>query len=707
MPISADILERKTTHFVLWRPSALATPPKLIIGQFQPGNPPAFINEKPFLMTPAGGVTGLWEIAASACGLADGEVYHYWFELDDTQSSANPPPSIRCTDPMALTVDWRIFPNPNDSRQPAAVVKFANGKLVPCDPGKEEVQFNAEGKLDTLPANNRLVIYELPTAWVMSRALNLPERDVGTFRDVRALLDEKVGGANFSELNLLQPGKSYLSDLGINALELLPPADSFFKREWGYDTAHFLTPDYELGFPEGNASPTANTDLIALVKSCHEHGIRVFIDVVMAFGREEAYQHIDFPHFYIADPQNHQDDPDALTSTRGFGKKEVRNGFGSTLFRYTTPVDLPVYNPISGKDEKQLVPARQLMFTYLTRWAKDFHIDGIRMDSVENVANWDFIGGFKDLAHQLYKQRFIDEELDASKADERFLVVGEELSLPFDILKQQRLDALWNDTFHSFVRAAILGQNADGEPSFEWTVRKAIDCLIIGFSDAAQQAVNYITSHDVEGFRRERLFTMLRNTPDAEKRIKLAFVCLLTAVGIPMILAGEEFADQHDFFDQDGHVTQSGGKQIDPVNFSRLTDNPLGDDDASKKARALAEMRRRIFAYVLRLVKFRTSQPALSVNETNFIHVDFNDSKRVLVWKRGAAGQYPVVVVANFSDFVTANAGSSSAIYQVNNWPDTPPGRRWREITQDRLVAPEFVSREPIFPWEAKVYTLA
>ena len=45
------------------------------------------------------------------------------------------------------------------------------------------------------------------------------------------------------------------------------------------------------------------------------------------------------------------------------------------------------------------------------------------------------------------------------------------------------------------------------------------------------------------GFRRERLFTMLRDTPDAEKRIKLAFGCLLTAVGIPMILAGEELSD--------------------------------------------------------------------------------------------------------------------------------------------------------------------
>jgi hypothetical protein len=73
----------------------------------------------------------------------------------------------------------------------------------------------------------------------------------------------------------------------------------------------------------------------------------------------------------------------------------------------------------------------------------------------------------------------------------------------------------------SFVRAAILGPNANGEPSFEGTARKAIDCRIIGFTDGAQ-AINPLTTHDVEGFRRERLFTMLRHTPAAEKRIKLA-----------------------------------------------------------------------------------------------------------------------------------------------------------------------------------------
>jgi pullulanase len=529
--------------------------------------------------------------------------------------------------------------------------------------------------------------------WVISRGLNETYCDVGTFRDARALVDEKVGGANFANLDLLRPGCSYLSELGINAMELLPPADSFFKRVWGYDTAHFLAPDYELGFPEGNASPTANLDLIALVKACHEHDIRVFVDMVMAFGREEAYEHIDFPNFYIAHPDEDPSDPDALTSIRGYGTRGLRDGFGSTLFRYAKFVT--AYDPVSG-DVKPIAPARQLMLTYLTRWARDFHIDGVRMDSVENVANWDFIGEFKELGHRLFKERWNEQKLDPAKADEHFLVVGEELSLPFDLLNQRRLDALWNDAFRVYVRAAIVGENADGEPSFEWTVRKAIDCRNIGFADGLQ-AVNYITSHDVEQYRHERLFTMLRNFTEREKRIKLAFVCLLTAVGIPMILAGEEFADQHDLFDEHGWVTQSGGKQIDPVNFSRLTDRSDPDEP----------MRRRIFNYVARLVKFRTRHDALAVDDTDFIHVDFTAGKRVLVWKRGGPRDDPVVVVANFSDFVTANVSSPGAEYRVPNWPATPPGRQWREVTQERFVPQEYVGREPIFPWEAKVYTLA
>jgi pullulanase len=95
------------------------------------------------------------------------------------------------------------------------------------------------------------------------------------------------------------------------------------------------------------------------------------------------------------------------------------------------------------------------------------------------------------------------------------------------------------------------------------------------------------------------------------------------------------------------------------------------------------------------------------VNDTDFIHVDLSPGRRILVWRRGTRGsRSQVVVVANFSDFITANAGSPSAEYRVPNWPATPSGMRWREITQARDVPPEWVAREPLFAWEAKVYAL-
>jgi glycosidase len=176
------------------------------------------------------------------------------------------------------------------------------------------------------------------------------------------------------------------------------------------------------------------------------------------------------------------------------------------------------------------------------------------------------------------------------------------------------------------------------------------------------------------------------------RRIKLGFVCLLTAVGIPMILAGEEFGDQHDLFDREGNVTHQGGKQVDPVNFGRVF-NPEDPD------------RTELFQYVARLVNLRTTHPALGVNNTDFIHVDFEEGKRVVVWQRGSIDD-PVIVVANFSDFTTPNAPAPGSEYFVPNWPPTPTGRHWFEVTQGRDVTTARHDREPIFAWEAKVYRL-
>src|SRR5215471_710118 len=51
----ADILERKKTHFVVWRPKPGAAPPVLVIGQFQFGNPPSMSGLQRFPLAPVVG----------------------------------------------------------------------------------------------------------------------------------------------------------------------------------------------------------------------------------------------------------------------------------------------------------------------------------------------------------------------------------------------------------------------------------------------------------------------------------------------------------------------------------------------------------------------------------------------------------------------------------------------------------------------------
>ncbi len=690
--MDAAIFAHRRTNFVLWGVTESDSPPKLIIGRLDLGAPVKLTEERQFVLQRSPQFPDLWMIPAAQCALKEGEVYRYWFEVTDTHPGRSSR-RIQITDPMAYTIDWRLSsPEPegpgygSDDQYPPAVIKFQQGQLVSCDGGGELCEMQDDAPPATLPPNNRLVIYELPTAWTRDLSRRQYEISLGTFRDVTALLDEQETGANFADLAVTQQAHPYLIELGINALELCPPADSYYIRQWGYGTTNFFAPDYELGLPSDYSWSASNQDLRALIGACHAHHVRFFADVVMAFAKINAYLAGATQRFFILNPKGEPSSPDAHNS-RGHDEKNFRDGFGSTLFRYAAFTE--GYDPVSGR-QTSLSPARQLMKASLLRWMNDFHVDGIRLDSVENVANWDFIQEYRDLARHAWRDRFGAPA--ATGADERFLVAGEELTEPLGLLDRDtpRLDALWNERFKRHIRAALLGQNAADEPSFEWTVRKAIDCRNLGYRDGAQ-AIIYLTSHDVEGFRNERLLNFFRNSGvyDAEKRIELGFACLLTAVGIPMILAGEEFADEHDLFGPGGSISNGGGKQVDPVNFSRLE----GDGN---------EWRRRIKEYVGRLIKFRTSSDALAVNDTEFIHLDFNDGKRVLVWRRGGPSQKPVVVVANFSDFGTAPGGE----YRVHNWPATPAGAKWQEITQPHEVPPDWVGREPLYPWEAKVYTL-
>jgi 1,4-alpha-glucan branching enzyme len=695
----AGLLERKQTHFVFWRPgTASAAPPNLVIAQVDSSSPPVLINQRSIALSPSPLSTAgdLWEIAATRCDLSDGQVYHYWFEVTNTNVYPGAAQQrLLCTDPAAYCVDWRFTStvpsgDSTDAPAPPAVIRFLGGQLVPTDPAAVPEDFEAvrDSNMQTLAPNNQLVIYELPTAWTRTGDLvDATHVGVGTFQDVLALVVKSSTSPSFPTIAVLAAGKSYLQDLGINALELLPPADTFAdRRSWGYGTSNYFAPDFDLGRPLTQTDPTAIRDFLALIRGCHANGIRYFFDAVMAFAQHDPYRTANFLDFHV---QFNAHPPDA--------EQDGRNGFGGDLWKYAYLTNS--YDPVSG-NTGAFYPGRQHMLTHMNWWMNFYHLDGYRLDSVNNVLNYDFVNQFRTGARDLWNARWNSQGNLPGGGNSRFLSVGEELSDPATLMGY--IDALWNDYFRNRVRNAIVGRNGNGQPSFEWTVREMIDCRNLRdsqnqtiFGDGAQ-AVNYIGSHDVgntdgDGTNNDRIYNFLDRFGVGlkDKPLKLAFVCLLTAVGIPMIFAGDEFADPMDILPNDPNF--SNLKQTDPINYDLVTSDPW---------------RASLFQYVANLVRFRTTAAALSVNDTEFIHIDFNDGKRVMAWQRGNTGQSPVVVVANFSDW-GSDVSNPVAEYIVNNWPAVPAGSKWREVTQNRSVPSDWVGREPLYPWEAKVFTVS
>ncbi|KAK3382721.1 putative alpha amylase, catalytic domain subfamily [Lasiosphaeria ovina] len=671
-----DLLNRRNESFVLWVPgsSSAANAPKLIIGNvIKSGSSKTFSQIARLPLVPSPDKSGLWLLGPSSISppLADG-VYHYWFEVNDTSPESRG--TLLVSDPFAFAVDYSVAntTDPSVPPQPASVVRLRDDKLWPCDIDGADPPRPAVPSLAALPSNNHLVIYELPASWAKigndHRGVDV---DVGTFADVLALFKSDAPGDHFSAVAAVHK-EAILANLGINALELLPAADSKTQDEWGYATAHYFAPDYNLG--------TAS-DLVRLVDAIHGQNTRFFTDVVMAFGHD-SYGSIDFPDFHIR-PTLETNNPDSYQS---HASGVLRDGYGGDSWRYLRTVQS--YDPETGAGTSGVHPSWAFHRSQLARWMADFGVDGLRLDSVNNIGNWDFVRSYKERAWELYNARYGGSPAPAGTDPSKFLVIGEELSMPISMVQQGVLNALWNEPWQGRLRAVLLGEVAN-DVDFASTVRKLVDCRLddkldggTRFTDGAQ-AINYITSHDIEGFRKERLYNFLSSNGiwDVERRAKLAFALLLTSVGIPMIFAGEEFADQMD------RSVDMAKKQTDPVNYSRKNDGGW---------------RQALFDYVANLVRFRTACPALGENETDFFHVDASRGGKIMAWRRGqvsGATSTHVVVVANFSDEQTP--GSQ---YVVPNWPGRDlPG--WREVSQRRDVPADWVGREPLIPWEAKIYT--
>lgn len=563
----------------------------------------------------------LWVIPSKK--LAD-NVYYYWFKVQDGRLNTTTHQYIYVTDPFAKAIERKVEIShlkkevTQDFYAYASVILCKKGKLIFCNENGEKINIKDS---DNLPNNKSLVLYELPTRWTKIKKYGQKEIGEGQFNDVKAL-------------------SNYLQDLGVNALQLLPPADSDQIFEWGYGTSHFFTADSDLG---------GINQFQELMNMCKTKGFRFFYDAVMAFAVNTPYCYINYDVFFV---------PKEI--------EQHRQHFGGELFFYE--------NKVKGIDlfskklkEKKLFPVQIYMQLHLMYWQQFLGITDFRLDSINNIS-CDFF--LKKLYSKINKTTN--------------LVIGEELSMPKELIQEKCVDGLWNESFKHILREAILGKKSPYVDSFEEHIFQLIDCKQLGFENSTN-VINYITSHDVEGRNNERLFDFLLNhgVENYQQRIKLAFVCLLTAVGIPMIFAGEEFADAH-VLDRMNYKT----KQYDPIHFSRLDDI----------------WRKNIYNYVKRLIHFRENTKALQTDEVEFIHIDCDDTKKIIAWQRDF-NQEKVVVVANFSDYITPNALSEKSEYLIPRFPVLEIGQSCYEITQNREVG-SGIGKETIFPWEAKVYLI-
>jgi 1,4-alpha-glucan branching enzyme len=440
-----------------------------------------------------------------------------------------------------------------------------------------------------LPQNNQIVIYELPMRWIDPGEDGLNRQvGLGTFdKAIFELLDDR------------------LVPLGVNCVELLPVQDSPDTLNWGYGTRFFFAPDYDMG---------EAFDLKLFVLRCHQRGIRVIMDVVMNHAKKCPLRDLAFDSYFLRDG-NEEPAPDG-----------PRSGWGGDIFRYRS---------VGAAKSFHLGVAEFLI--------NEYHIDGFRLDEFKGIDNYEFVQDFTEWAHAVH---------GASFPNWPFVVIAEDswrrsaITTSGGYRNRRVVDSMWDFDFRDDVRrlASNTLSTVFGQLSRTERVKRLL--TIGAFPDMACR-VTYCTSHDVEADDEQRLFSYFSQKLGATSsdssllaldQVHAAFALTLTAAGVPMFLAGEEFADLHDTDHRDWRR-----KMSDPVDWERA-DEP-GRRDLLSRIRDLIWLRRQHAALQRNEVQF--------FGYVNGFHPDFdkNDAERLFAYCRtggqplGSSGQ--VIVVAN------------------------------------------------------------
>ncbi|GBE95597.1 alpha-amylase family glycosyl hydrolase [Nostoc cycadae] len=382
--------------------------------------------------------------------LEDG-VYQYKFRVQSKSWFFEADQWVEVTDPYATDID-ELGGKDN------SVIRIKDGQKI-----VDTYVWHHDDK--SLPADHELVIYELHVGDFSGGEDDPYAR--GKYKHVIEKLD-------------------YLSDLGINAIELLPVKEYPGDYSWGYNPRYFFATESSYGSTEG---------LKQLIDECHSRGIRVIMDGIYNHSESSSpLTQIDHDYWYHHAPR----DPD--------------NSWG------------PEFNYEFYDENLETYPARKFIGDTVRFWVQEYHIDGIRYDAARQIANYDFM-------------HWIVQEAKKTAGAKPFYNVAEHIPETTSITNiDGPMDGCWHDSFMHTVTAHICGDRFDLE-----NLKDVIDPKRQGFMGATN-VVNYLTNHD-----HNRVMVELgnRNIFDEEafRRIKLGVAILMTAVGVPLVWMGQEFGE--------------------------------------------------------------------------------------------------------------------------------------------------------------------
>jgi malto-oligosyltrehalose trehalohydrolase len=306
----------------------------------------------------------------------------------------------------------------------------------------------------------------------------------------------------------------HLVSLGVTAVQLMPLADFPGRWGWGYDGVLPFAPEARYGRPEA---------LKALVDRAHARGLAVFLDVVYNhFGPEGNYLHRYAPDFF------------ATRHRTPWGDGINYDGYGSEVVRAFV-----IHNALY--------------------WIEEYHLDGLRLDSVGTIADESATHLLVELGRAVAdgpgRERVVHLVLENGANEARYLRRPRR--------GRPLYQAQWNDDVHHALHVLLTGEKGGYYADYQPPLPSLARCFAEGFAFQGEWSlyrqrrrgeasadlpptafVAFLQNHDQIGNRAlgERITALA--SPEA---VRAATAVLLLAPAPPLLFMGQEWAAPEPF----------------------------------------------------------------------------------------------------------------------------------------------------------------